>query len=74
MRIMAMMARWMTLRLSCLAQMKQSWLMMMMMFWCQGLRAPLQERSEVSQCSPTLALVYGKSNTWAHRQDQWSGG
>ena len=25
MRIMAMMARWMTLRLSCLAQMKQRW-------------------------------------------------
>ena len=62
MRIIAMMARWMTLRLLCLAQMKQRWPMMMMMQWCQGLRAPWQERigcpSGVSQCSPTLALVY----------------
>ena len=36
MHIMAMMARCMTLRLSCLAQMKQRWPMMMMMRWCQN--------------------------------------
>ena len=76
-RIMAMMASWMTLRLWCLARMKRRWPMMMMR-WCQGLRALWQERigcpCGVFLCTGTLAPVYGKSNTWAHRQDRWSGG